>query len=199
MHGLAVIHQRRRICCTVIWIGDAQSTYLLNFPTWQRAKPGTLPRHCMVAAICFHLFIYFSCHGKGLSQEPSPGKLVQSGLYLFPTGEIARLFLFIGTIDSSCYSIDRQFLYTVRTAHSGLSMGTEHQLLILFFHWTLDGLVLMFWCRCHDRCIPHQNSQSCFNSSVLLMSSRQDDMSPVREPFGKELILQPTLNLHFYS
>ena len=23
--------QRRRICCTVIWIGDAQSTYLLNF------------------------------------------------------------------------------------------------------------------------------------------------------------------------
>ena len=22
--------QRRRICCTVIWIGDAQSTYLLN-------------------------------------------------------------------------------------------------------------------------------------------------------------------------
>ena len=30
--------QRRRICCTVIWIGDAQSTYLLNlfhFRPWQ--------------------------------------------------------------------------------------------------------------------------------------------------------------------
>ena len=36
--------QRRRICCTVIWIGDAQSTYLLNrfhFCPWQPAKPRT--------------------------------------------------------------------------------------------------------------------------------------------------------------
>ena len=36
--------QRRRICCTVIWIGDAQSTYLLNlfhFRPWQPAKPST--------------------------------------------------------------------------------------------------------------------------------------------------------------
>ena len=36
--------QRRRICCTVIWIGDAQSTYLLNlfhFRQWQPAKPRT--------------------------------------------------------------------------------------------------------------------------------------------------------------
>ena len=36
--------QRRRICCTVIWIGDAQSTYLLNlfhFRPWQPAKPRT--------------------------------------------------------------------------------------------------------------------------------------------------------------
>ena len=36
--------QRRRICCTVIWIGDAQSTYLLNlfhFRQWRPAKPST--------------------------------------------------------------------------------------------------------------------------------------------------------------
>ena len=36
--------QRRRICCTVIWIGDAQSTYLLNlshFRQWRPAKPRT--------------------------------------------------------------------------------------------------------------------------------------------------------------
>ena len=57
----------------------------------------------------------------------------------------------------------------------------------------------LFWGRCHDRCIPQQNSRSCFSSSVWLMSSRQDDMSPMREPCGKELSLQPTLNLHFYS
>ena len=36
--------QRRHICCTVIWIGDAQSTYLFNlfhFRPWQPAKPST--------------------------------------------------------------------------------------------------------------------------------------------------------------
>ena len=46
--------QRRRICCTVIWIGDAQSTYLLNFLTWQRAKPRTLVTNFI------YLFIYLS-------------------------------------------------------------------------------------------------------------------------------------------
>ena len=35
--------QRRRICCTVIWIGDAQSTYLLNFLLeWEEAQPKNL-------------------------------------------------------------------------------------------------------------------------------------------------------------
>ena len=35
--------QRRRICCTVIWIGDAQSTYLLNlFQKWEEAQPKNL-------------------------------------------------------------------------------------------------------------------------------------------------------------
>ena len=55
--------QRRRICCTVIWIGDAQSTYLLNlvhFRPWQPAKPSTgmsffptvfKPNDCTVFAI----------------------------------------------------------------------------------------------------------------------------------------------------
>ena len=57
----------------------------------------------------------------------------------------------------------------------------------------------LFLGRCHDRCIPQHNSKSCFSSSVWLMSSRQDDMSPSREPCGTELILQLTLNLHFYS
>ena len=34
--------QRRRICCTVIWIGDAQSTYLLNlFRNGKRLNPRT--------------------------------------------------------------------------------------------------------------------------------------------------------------
>ena len=49
---------------------------------------------------------------------------------------------------------------------------------------------LIIWCLLHDRYTPHQNSRSCFDSSVWLMSSRQDDMSPSREPFGKESILQ---------
>ena len=35
--------QRRRICCTVRWIGDAQSTYLLNlFQKWEEAQPKNL-------------------------------------------------------------------------------------------------------------------------------------------------------------
>ena len=35
--------QRRRICCTVIWIGDAQSTYLLNhLLEWEEAQPKNL-------------------------------------------------------------------------------------------------------------------------------------------------------------
>ena len=35
--------QRRRICCTVIWIGDAQSTYLLNLLLeWEEAQPKNL-------------------------------------------------------------------------------------------------------------------------------------------------------------
>ena len=47
-------------------------------------------------------------------------------------------------------------------------MSIEHQLLTLFFHWTLDGLGFCFWGRCHDRCIPQQNSRSCFSSSVCV-------------------------------
>ena len=149
-----------------------------------------------MTSISFILFLICR-HGKGLSQEPSGrtylfvfDALVH--VFLIPTGDVARQFLLIWLTDFSCHSIDRYFLYTVRTEHSGLSMGTEHQLLTLFFHWTLDGLGFLFWGRCHDRCIPQQNSRSCFSSSVWLMSSRQDDMSPKREPCGKELILQLT-------
>ena len=32
--------QRRRICCTVIWIGDAQSTYLLNIFSFSSMATG---------------------------------------------------------------------------------------------------------------------------------------------------------------
>ena len=66
--------QRRRICCTVIWIGDAQSTYLLNlfiFVNGDRLSQVPAcrfstffkPNHCTVFAI------WLSCITTGKSFE----------------------------------------------------------------------------------------------------------------------------------
>ena len=122
------------------------------------------------------------------------------------TGAIARLSLFCQSIEDPCsvtaicnFLFLQYYLTFIQDwafmAHHGNWASVANSLLPL----NSRRVSFIVWCHCHDRCIPHQNSQSCFNSSVWLMSSRQDDMSPSREPFGKELILQLTLNLHFYS
>ena len=185
-------------------------TYLLHLCLWRPAKPRTGVSNFMFAATISFYFGSNRNHrsifstgtiARQFSQE-IPVRLPQSAVYFLQfsstisqnweshwLSQVAELFICI---------LERWYL--ILTGDMNICrMSIEHQLLTLFFHWTLDGLGFWFWGRCHDRCIPQQNSRSCFSSSVWLMSSRQDDMSPMREPFGKELNLQSTLNLHFYS
>ena len=124
---------------------------------------------------------FFLWHGQGLSQEPSWRTYLFSTIwYIYSTRLSQSGHMFVG--------LHTRSELRCKLAHSGIwhfftsifgrwyliptgdlsicRMSTEHQLLILFFHWTLDGLGFWFWGRCHDRCIPQQNSRSCFSSSV---------------------------------
>ena len=103
-------------------------------------------------------------------QEPSFDSFNRSHRSNFPVLFIDRRSL-VGyrNLQFISYSI---IWHSVRTEPSGLSMGTEHQLLNLIFHWILGGLVLLFWCLLHDRYTPHQNSRGCFDSSVQLRNHR---------------------------
>ena len=90
---------------------------------------------------CLFMFRY----GIGLSQEPS------RRLYLFST-----ILYMYSTRLSQC---GHMFIWTsqlVRTEISCRRMRTEHLMLPFFFHWFLDGLGFLVWCRCHDRCTPSE-------------------------------------------
>ena len=91
------------------------------------------------------------------------------------TGTIARQYSQAPSLDFPCLQTAAWVRASAATIHS-----CYH-----FFQ-----VILIVWCLLHARYTPHQNSVSCFDSSVLLMSRRQDGMSPSREPYGKEPILQ---------
>ena len=130
---------------TLPFHGDMTKGRLCHVPafissTWRPAKPRT--GTTIYGDTCIYLF--------GLHiQSELRVTLVQSGSWNFIC------------ILESWYLIPRGDMNFCR-------MSTEHQLMNLFFHWTLDGLGFWFWGRCHDRCIPQQNSRSCFSSSVCV-------------------------------
>ena len=129
--------------------------YLVYFSTWQRAKPRTLLTNLFVT--CFSTICYMYSTRLSQSGHVFAGLHIQSELR-FKLAHLGIWHFFV-SIFGSWYLIPTGDLSICR-------MSTEHQLMSLFFHWTLDGLGLLFWGRCHDRCIPQQNSKNCFSSSV---------------------------------
>ena len=94
--------QRRRICCTVIWIGDAQSTYLL-------------------------IDHFISGRGNRLSQEPACQLFylisnLMSGHDFIQTGTIARFFQQEPSLDS----FHRKSLFGYRNLPYIFSTGFFH-------------------------------------------------------------------------
>ena len=158
-------------------------TCFFNFPTWHRAKPRTLQESFVLLDL--NVSTRLSQSGGMLFWiSHSVRTEIQTGLFRFLT----LFYIYFWALVSPPYGGPEHLPheYWASVANSLLPLNSRR-------------VRFLVWGRCHDRCIPQQNSKSCFNSSVWLLSSRQDDMSPMREPFGKELNLQPTLNLHFYS
>ena len=69
--------------------------------------------------------------------------------------------------------------WTFRTCPSGCRMRTISCYFISLLPLKSPLVIFMVWCLLHDRYTPHHNSIRPFGASVLLMSVRQDDMSPL--------------------
>ena len=105
--------------------------YLVSFSSWQRAKPRTL---LPTLFICFRQFGTWFLHGCRNLDTWVLGLHIQSELRVTLVQSGSWNFICI----LECW-------YLILTGDTSICrMSTEHQLLILFFHWTLDGLGFCF-------------------------------------------------------
>ena len=137
-----------------------------------------------------HISTFFLWHGDRLSQEPAWRSMLIHVFFGLHIWSELRFKL--------AYSGIWIFLYFFRNLVSPPYRGPEHLpheywasvANSLFFHWTLDGLGFCFWGRCHDRCIPQQNSRSCFSSSVCVCVCA-NGANPPTHPFVQILLDEP--------